>query len=64
MELQNQIKELASKIDGLKDRIGTEESTKHAFVLPFIQLLGYDIFDPTEVVPEFIADIGIKKVKK
>lgn len=64
MELQNQIKELASKIDGLKDRIGTEESTKHAFVLPFIQLLGYDIFDPTEVVPEFIADIGIKKGEK
>jgi hypothetical protein len=64
MELQNQLKELASKIDGLKDRIGTEESTKHAFVLPFIQILGYDIFDPTEVVPEFIADIGIKKGEK
>jgi hypothetical protein len=64
MEMQNQIKELASKIDGLKDRIGTEESTKHAFVLPFIQILGYDIFDPTEVVPEFTADIGIKKGEK
>lgn len=64
MEMQNQLKELASKIDGLKDRIGTEESTKHAFVLPFIQILGYDIFDPTEVVPEFTADIGIKKGEK
>ena len=32
--------------------------------MPFIQLLGYDIFDPTEVVPEFIADIGIKKGEK
>lgn len=64
MDLQNQLKELASKISGLKDRIGTEESTKHAFVLPFIQLLGYDIFDPTEVVPEFTADIGIKKGEK
>lgn len=64
MELQNQLKELASKIDSLKDRIGTEESTKHAFVLPFIQILGYDIFDPTEVVPEFTADIGIKKGEK
>lgn len=64
MEIQNQLKELASKIDSLKERIGTEESTKHAFVLPFIQILGYDIFDPTEVVPEFTADIGIKKGEK
>jgi hypothetical protein len=39
----------------------TEETTKTALVMPFIQILGYDIFDPTEVVPEFIADLGIKK---
>ena len=64
MELQNQLKELASKINELKEKINTEESTKHAFVLPFIQILGYNIFDPTEVVPEFTADIGIKKGEK
>ena len=64
MELHNQLKELASKISELKEKINTEESTKHAFVLPFIQLLGYNIFDPTEVVPEFTADIGIKKGEK
>jgi hypothetical protein len=33
-------------------------------VLPFISILGYDIFDPTEVVPEFTADVGIKKGEK
>ena len=32
--------------------------------MPFINLLGYDIFDPTEVVPEFVADVGIKKGEK
>ena len=32
--------------------------------MPFIQILGYDIFNPTEVVPEFIADIGTKKGEK
>jgi len=64
MELQNQLKALADKVLKLKDRIETEESTKHAFVLPFINLLGYDTFDPTEVVPEFIADLGIKKGEK
>ena len=27
-------------------------------------MLGYDIFDPTEVVPEFTADVGTKKHEK
>ena len=64
MELQTQLKSLAEKINQLKDKIETEESTKHAFVLPFINLLGYDTFNPTEVVPEFTADLGLKKGEK
>lgn len=64
MQLQSQLKALAEKIGKLKDQIATEESTKHAFVLPFINLLGYDTFNPTEVVPEFTADIGLKKGEK
>jgi hypothetical protein len=64
MELQVQFKALADKIAQLKDKIETEESTKHAFVLPFINILGYDTFNPTEVVPEFTADIGLKKGEK
>ncbi|RMA66566.1 type I restriction endonuclease [Ulvibacter antarcticus] len=64
MELQIQLKALAEKIDLLKDKIHTEESTKHAFVLPFINILGYDTFNPTEVVPEFTADLGLKKGEK
>lgn len=64
MELQNQLKVLAEKLIKLKEQIDTEESTKHAFVLPFINLLGYDTFNPTEVVPEFTADLGLKKGEK
>ena len=64
MELTIQLKSLADKINLLKDRIETEESTKHAFVLPFINMLGYDAFNPLEVVPEFTADIGLKKGEK
>ncbi len=64
MELQNQLKVLAEKINKLKDRIDTEESTKHAFVLPFINILGFDTFNPMEVVPEFTADLGLKKGEK
>ncbi len=64
MEITNQLKELAQKVTSLKERIGTEEATKTAFVLPFINILGYDIFNPTEVVPEFTADLGLKKREK
>lgn len=44
--------------------LATEEAVKHALVLPFIQAMGYDCFDPAEVVPEFIADYGMKKGEK
>ena len=46
------------------EHLETEEATKSALLLPFIQMLGYEIFDPTEVVPEFTADVGTKKGEK
>ena len=55
---------LADKIDDLRPHLGTEEATKNALVMPFIQALGYNVFDPLEVVPEFIADHGVKKGEK
>jgi predicted type IV restriction endonuclease len=55
---------MASKMNKQIVNIQTEEATKTAFVMPFIQALGYDVFDPTEVVPEFIADVGSKKGEK
>ncbi|GGF10079.1 type I restriction endonuclease [Flavobacterium limi] len=64
MEINIQLKSLADKINQLKSKIETEESTKHAFVLPFIHVLGYDAFNPLEVVPEFTADLGLKKGEK
>lgn len=64
MELHAPLRQLAEKIELLKDKIETEESTKHAFVLPFINALGYDTFNPLEVVPEYVADLGIKKGEK
>ena len=32
--------------------------------MPFIAALGYDVFNPLEVIPEFVADLGIKKGEK
>lgn len=64
MEFADQLVSLASRALKQKDLIKTEEATKNALVLPFIQALGYDIFDPSEVIPEFIADVGSKKGEK
>lgn len=64
MDLIDKIKSLASKIEKQKDSVNSEEATKNAFILPFISALGYDVFDPLEVMPEFTADVGIKKGEK
>lgn len=64
MDLKDQIKNLSDRVSRLKDQISTEEGTKNAFIMPFIQILGYDVFNPIEVVPEFISDIGLKKGEK
>lgn len=63
-ELKLKLEQLHQRVDALKDQINTEEATKNAFVMPFIQILGYDIFNPTEVIPEYICDIGTKKGEK
>ncbi len=49
-------------VDTMRD--ATEEATKNAFIMPFISLLGYDVFNPHEVIPEFTADVGTKKGEK
>lgn len=64
MDLIDQLKELSLRIKKIKDSIQTEEATKTALIMPFIQILGYNVFDPTEVTPELIADVGMKKGEK
>ncbi|KQS33196.1 type I restriction endonuclease [Dyadobacter sp. Leaf189] len=64
MDFKDQIKQFSDRVTKLKDNIHTEEATKNAFIMPFLQILGYDVFNPLEVVPEFICDIGIKKGEK
>lgn len=65
MEFEDRLASLATKVRNQAKAIGTEEATKNAFVMPFIStILGYDVFDPLEVVPEFTADVGTKKGEK
>ncbi|MEG2351230.1 MAG: type I restriction enzyme HsdR N-terminal domain-containing protein, partial [Bacilli bacterium] len=64
MSFEEQLKNFVSKVVKIKDKISTKEATKTSIIMPFFQTLGYDIFNPTEFTPEYIADVGIKKGEK
>lgn len=64
MDFVDQLKQYNKRISNLKDSIQTEEATKTSLIMPFFALLGYDVFNPDEFVPEFTADVGIKKGEK
>lgn len=64
MDFIDQLRAISARIAVTKDMIQTEEATKNAMIMPFIQALGYNVFDPHEVTPELVADIGLKKGEK
>ena len=64
MDLSERIKELESRSRHAMKHALTEEATKTAVILPLIQTLGYDVFNLEEVIPEFVADVGLKKGEK
>lgn len=64
MDFKDTLKQLSDRVIKLKSNIQTEEATKNAFIMPFINALGYDVFDPMEVVPEMTCDIAMKKGEK
>lgn len=57
MDFRDQITQLSDKITKQKDNITTEEATKNSFIMPMIAALGYDVFNPFEVVPEMDCDL-------
>lgn len=64
MDLATRILELQKRTIEHREVLLTEEAAKTALVMPFLQSLGYDVFNPGEVVPEFTADVGTKKGEK
>lgn len=65
MEFNERVAALVAKVRNQREMVRTEEAAKNAFIMPFISMiLGYDVFDPNEVVPEFIADVGLKRGEK
>lgn len=64
MDFVEKIQTLADRIKQHSEIIENEEMTKNALVLPFLQVLGYDPFNPQEIFPEYTADVGTKKGEK
>lgn len=64
MDFSQKIRDLANRSKHATAYAMTEEATKTSVVMPFLQTLGFDVFNLEEVVPEFIADVGIKKGEK
>ena len=64
-QVEKNVNGLVTHIQAYSSKCQTEEAAKHALVLPFLQfVLGWDIFNPLEVIPEFTADTGIKRGEK
>lgn len=64
MDFKDTMLGLSDRVSKLKETCKTEEATKNALILPFIANLGYDVFNPMEVVPELDCDLTKKKGDK
>lgn len=64
MEFEENLKKFVERIEKIKNNISTEEATKTSLIMPFFQILGYDVFNPNEFTPEYVADVGIKRGEK
>lgn len=64
MDFIDKVKQHSQRIEMVRGNLATEEATKTALIMPFFSLLGYDVFNPMEFIPEFVADVGTKKGEK
>jgi len=64
VSIEERIAALSKRVPSVIEHLPTEEATKNALVMPFISALGYDVFNPEEVMPEFVADVGTKRGEK
>lgn len=61
MVFADDIAKVSDQVSKKADRVTGEQATKMALIVPFFSALGYDVFDPTEVIPEYVADFATKK---
>lgn len=63
-DFAQKVKELSRRSKHASQHALTEEATKTSVVLPLIQAFGFDVFNLEEVIPEYVADVGLKKGEK
>lgn len=63
MNLKETLVILNKVVNENKELIKNEESTKQFLILPLLNGLGYDVYNPKEVTPEFTADFHKNKEK-
>lgn len=64
MTFKDDVADLARRAISAQAIAQTEEATKNAIVMPFLRVLGFDVFDPSQIIPEYVADVGLKKGEK
>jgi predicted type IV restriction endonuclease len=64
MTFVDDIARVAEQVRKRINAISGEEATKMAIIVPFLGVLGYDAFEPTEVIPEYVADFAVSSGKK
>ncbi len=64
MGFKEDIQKLSVQISERQQHISNEEMAKQALIIPFLQTLGFDVFNPLEVRPEYDSDFGKKKGEK
>lgn len=62
--IEESLRAISERVKSHSSTMATEEAVKTAVVLPLLRSLGYEVFDPTEVIPEFTADAVGKKGEK
>ena len=65
IDFGDRIKEVVAELRKRVPRCQTEEATKMWLILPFLEkVLGWNPYDPHQLVPEYAADIGTKRGEK
>lgn len=64
MGFKDDLMKLSAQVEERKEFVTNEETAKHSLIMPFLQVMGFDVFNPVEVRPEYDADFGKKKGEK
>ena len=64
MGFKEDVQKLSAQIAERRDHVVNEEMGKQVLIIPFLKVLGFDVYNPLEVRPEYTSDFGKKKGEK